>query len=114
MAYGTRVAFEPIREVAFISITANFIAVGPVLSDFGRVISFTNTTDVPVYFSFDGINNHLRLEANAFKLFDLTANTVHDNAFFLARNTTIFIKQVLAAPTTGSAHIELMFAEGGV
>jgi hypothetical protein len=113
MAFGTKVAFEAVREIAFGSITANYVAVGTALIDYTRVIGFNNSTDVDLYISFDGVTNQLRIAPNSFKLFDLTSNSVHDYGLFLSQNTTVFVKRVSGAPTVGNFWIEIMYGEGG-
>lgn len=114
MAYGTRVAFEPIREVAFGGIGVAYAVFGGILTDYTRLITISNGTDDAIYVSFDGINDHLRLEANTFKLFDFTANKVRDDGLFLSQRTQVYLKRVLGAPTTGTATLEVMFAAGGI
>lgn len=114
MAYGTKVAFEPIREIAFGGIGAAYSVFGGVTGDYTRLISFSNNTDAAVYISFDGINDHLRLVPNSFKLLDLTANTVHDDGFFIGKNTQIYIKRVAGAPTSGDVWAEVMYGAGGM
>ncbi len=113
MAYGTKVAFEPIREVAFGGIGAAYAAVGTATVDYTRVITLNNSTDAEVYISFDGVNDHLRLAVNSFKLIDLTTNTVRDDGFFIAKETLIYAKRVAGAPTTGSLWIEVLYGAGG-
>ncbi|MFQ5685104.1 MAG: hypothetical protein ACE5GV_00440 [Candidatus Scalindua sp.] len=114
MAYGRRVVFETIREVAFGGIGAAYAALGAVLGDNARIISFSNSTDQEIYISFDGINDHIRLAANSFKLYDLTSNKVRDDGYFLANRTQIYQKRVSGAPTLGSLWAEVIVAGGGV
>lgn len=114
MAYGRRVTFETIREVAFGGIGAAYAALGAVLGDNAHIIGFSNSTDAEVYISFDGVNNHLRLAANSFKVYDLTANKVRDDGYFLATNTQIFQMRVAGAPTSGSLWAEVVVASGGI
>lgn len=113
MAYGTKVEFEPVREVAFGGIGAAYAAVGTATIDYTRLISITNNTDEEIYISFDGVTNHLRLAASSFKLLDLTTNGIHVG-YFLAQRTIFYMKRVSAAPTTGSAWIEVMYGAGGM
>jgi len=112
MTYGTRIAFEDIREVAFGSITANYTAVGSPTADYGRLVGITNNTDAEVYISIDGTNDHLRLAANSFKLLDLTTNGVCAG-LFLAKNISFYIKRVSGAPTSGDVWIEVLYGAGG-
>jgi len=110
MAYGRRVQFEAVREAAFGAIGAAYAALGAVLTDNARIISITNSTDAEVYISFDGVNNHIRLAANSFKIFDLTANKVRDDGYFIATNTQIYQMRVAGAPTVGSLWVEVIIA----
>lgn len=114
MAFGTKVAFEAVREVAAASITASYTAVGTATLDHARLISISNGTNAEVYISIDGVVNHLRLASNSFKLFDFTSNKVMDDGLFLAQGTIFYIKLVGAAATTGSVWIEVAYASGGV
>lgn len=114
MAYGTKLQFEPVREVAAASITASFAAVGTATIDHTRIVSFVNGTNADVYVSLDGTNNHLRIASNSFKLFDLTTNKVSDDGLFIAQGTIFQIKLVGAAATTGTFWIEVAYASGGV
>ncbi len=114
MAFGTKVSFEAVREVAAASITASYTAVGTATTDHTRLLSISNGTDADCYISFDGISDHMRLAANSFKLLDLTANQVSNDGFFVAQGTIFYVKRVSGAPTTGTLWIEAMYASGGV
>ena len=113
MAYGKRVAFEPIREIAFGSITGTYQAVGTGLADNARLIRIVNQMDTQMYISIDGTTDHIRLPAGGFLLLDLSANKIRDDGLFLAVGTIFYVKQV-SAPSTGSLWIEVLYAEGGV
>ena len=114
MAYGRRVEFEAVREVAFGGIGAAYAALGAALTDNARIIGITNTTDAEVYISFDGVTNHLRVAPGSFKLYDLTANKVRDDGYFLGIGTQVFQVRVAGAPTVGALWVEVMIAGGGV
>ncbi len=114
MAYGRRVVFESIREEAFGGIAANYTALGAILGDNARIVGFSNSTDAEIYISFDGINNHIRLAANSFQLYDFTANKTRDDGFFLPNRTQIYQQRVAGAPTSGSLWATVVVAGGGV
>lgn len=114
MAFGTKVSFEAVKEVAAASVTASYTAVGTATTDHTRLLSISNGTDADCYISLDGTTNHIRLSANSFKLFDLTANQVSNDGFFIAEGTIFYVKRVSGAPTTGTLWIEVMYASGGV
>ncbi len=110
MAFKTKLRLDPIRSLAFGSIGAAYNAVGTSLADPARLIVFNNLTDASVFFSLDGITDHLILPPNGFKLFDITMNKVHEDGFFIAEGTVIYVKQVSGAPTNGSVYIEVIHA----
>jgi len=114
MAYGTRVAFENVREIAFSSISGSYTAVGSATIDHARLVRIVNQTDAQIYVSLDGINNHIRMAANSFFLMDMTTNKVSDDGFFLHSGTTFYVKQVSAGPSSGALWIEVLYAQGGV
>lgn len=114
MAFGTRVNFEAVREIAFGSISGTYAAIGTATLDHTRIVSFTNGTNADVYISLDGTTNMLRVAANSFKLFDLVSNEVSDDGFFISQGTVFYVKQVSGAPTSGTVWVEVMYAVGGV
>lgn len=113
MAYGTRVSFDAVRELDFGDISGTYAAVGTPFSDHVRLIDFNNGTDQDLYISFDGTTNHLRISANSFKLFDLSANKIRDDGLFIASGTQIYVKEVSASVNSGSFWVEVMSADGG-
>ena len=114
MAYGTRAQFDSVREVAFGGISGTYAAIGTSLTDHARIVRIANGTDAQIYVSVDGTNNNFRLAANSFALFDFSTNKIRDDGLFVAVGTQFYVKQVSAAPTTGSIWIEVVFAVGGV
>lgn len=113
MAYGTRAAFEAVREVAFGSLTGSYAAVGTATTDHARMIRIVSTLNTEAYISFDGSTNHIRLAAGSFVLYDFTANRVQDDGLFLSEGTTIYAKYS-TAPSSGNIWIEVAYAQGGV
>lgn len=113
MAYGTRVAFDPVREIDFGDISGTYAAVGTPFNEHVRLIDFNNATDQELYISFDGVNDHLRIGSNSFKLFDLSANKIRDDGLFIASGTQVYVREVSASVTDGSFWVEIMYADGG-
>lgn len=114
MAFGTKVSFEAVREVAAASITSSYTAVGTALIDHARLIGINNSTDVDLYISLDGTTNHIRVAAGGFKLYDFTTNRVTDDGFFVNVGTIFYVKRVSGAASTGTVWIEVIYATGGV
>lgn len=113
MAFGTRVSFEAVRELAFGAISGTYAALGVPLTNNARLVSFQNSTDVAVYISFDGSTDHLRMATNSFKLLDLSSNKVRDDGLFIASGTQIWVKQVSSGPSSGTVWAEVLIAAGG-
>lgn len=113
MAYGTRVMWDAVRELAFGGISGSYAALGTPLGDHIRILTISNSTDQEVYISFDGSTDHLRMPKNSFKLYDIASNKIRDDGMFLASGVQMYVKEVLAAVTEGAVWIEVAFGEGG-
>ena len=113
MAYGTKAAFEPIREVAFGDVGAAYTAVGTGITDRARIIRIVNSLDNEVYISLDGVVDNVRMSSNSFFIIDLASNKVRNDGMFFRVGTIFFIREVSVSPTSGSLWIEVLFAAGG-
>lgn len=113
MAFGTRIAVEALRSVAFGSVTSSYAALGDPTSDAIRLVAFNNGTNQNILVSLDGVTNHFRIVGNGFKLLDLTTNRVRDDGLFIAKGTTFYIKDEGSSPSSGSFWIEAIYSQGG-
>jgi hypothetical protein len=113
MAFGTRVQFNAVGEVAFGGISGTYATLGVPMPGHARIVCFTNSTNADVYISADGTTNHLRLAAGSSKLFDFSTNRIQDDGLFVAEGVQFYVKQV-TAPASGSVWIEVITAAGGV
>ena len=113
MAFGTRVFFENLRELNFGDFSGTYVPLGISFVNSVRLITLNNSTNQEIYISLDGINDHLRMAQNSFKLFDLSSNKVRDDGLFISSGTQIFIRYVSTIGTSGSIWLEAMYAEGG-
>jgi len=114
MAFGTRAQLDTLRQVAFGSITNSYATLGGTLTDHARIIRFSNSTDVDILISDDGVNDKIRLAANSFALIDFSTNKIRDDGLFVSVGTQFYIKYASGAPTRGAAWIEVTYATGGV
>jgi len=113
MAYGTRVIFEAVRELAASALSGSYVALGVPTTGHVRLLSINNSAAEEIYVSFDGTTDHLRLSGNSFKLLDLSANKVRDDGLFIPIGTQISIRFVSTTTVTGAVWAEIMDAEGG-
>lgn len=113
MAFGTRVQFDSVRELAASSMSGAYSSLGTPTSDHTRLIILTNSTAQDIYMSFDGTTDHLRLAGNSFKLLDLSSNKIRDDGLFISSGTQIFTKFVSTTTAVGDVWVEVMFADGG-
>lgn len=114
MAFGTKVQFDAVRELAFGSISGSYSAIGTALTDHARIATFNNSTNVDVYISLDGSTNHIRLASGGFAIFDFTANEVMQDGMFINVGTIFYCKAQSSLPSSGTVWIEVVAAAGGV
>lgn len=114
MAYGTKALFDEIRILNFSSITSTYLPVGDVLSQHARIVTFTNSTDVPLYFSLNGVDDQIVLLPDTYKTYNLSTNKIRDDGLFIPVGTFFYTKEVLVGPTSGDAYIEVVFGSGGI
>lgn len=102
---GCRLKPEAIREVAFGSVTANFVQMGPVFQGPLRIIRMVNDSDADVYFTVDNTMNQFRIKAGSFLLLDCKTN----DGFFNG-GQAIYAKAVSSLPTSGLIYVEAIYS----
>jgi len=103
--------FEPLRSLAFGSISGTYSKVGTALSNAAHIINIDNTSDVQFTVSFDGINDHLIIPSEAGKVFDLSSNKISTvQKLMIPQNTQVYVKQTTGAPTQGSIYVSVIYA----
>jgi hypothetical protein len=101
-----RFQFEPLRSLAFGSISGTYAGVGTALSHPARGYIIENLTDETVTFSFDGVNDHFVLPTNGLYIQDVTTNRYQDDGFFLAEGERLYVK---GSPTAGSVYFSVQY-----
>ncbi len=109
---GVAVRFDPLRSLAYTSITTSYIPLGAIVGHLERIVHFTNTTDSEMIFSFDAVNDHVVVPANAFVLYDFSSNAQPGYGFFLAIGTQVYVKQATGGATTGSVYLTMVYGQG--
>jgi hypothetical protein len=111
MSNRQTVSLDLLRTVAHGSISGTYTAVGGPFANMVRLICFTNNTDGDMFFSDDGVNDHLFIAAGSFKLFDLNTNRTHvDQLWVLPQNTQFYVRQSTAS-TKGAVYIECLWGQ---
>ena len=108
---AVRVLPEPIRSTAFGSISGAYVGIG---SPFENPIHFfilENFTDQGIMISWDGINDHMVLPANGYKVIDVTANkTLTGGTFMVAQGTRFYVKALTGSlPSVGSVYLSVFY-----
>lgn len=109
MSLAIRFQAETVRSLAFGSIGAGYTGVGTAMTRPIRLIVIQNFTDASLMFSFDGVNDHLPLQASGYIILDITSNKTIPQGFFLAEGQRLYTKQLSGAPTSGSAYLSTFY-----
>lgn len=103
---------EPIRSLAFGSISGTYTAIGTAFTKPIQYAEFLNLTDATLMFSYDGVVDHFVLPAGGMRVMDVGSDAVATaNQFYLSIGTQIFVKQV-GAPTLGAVYVSTGYAGG--
>ncbi len=100
---------EPVRTLAFGSISGTYMGVGTPISNAARQFFIQNLTDETLMFSFDGVNDHFPLPSEGFLLNDVTSNKTSLQGFYLAEGTRLYVRELGAAPTTGAVYFTVFY-----
>jgi hypothetical protein len=107
MAIGIRALWEPLRTLAYTGITAMYLPVQGALTNPCRILTITNTTDVLITISFDGVTDNAVIASMTQRIWDIGSdkNNVYDD-LVISTGTTIYVR---GAPTLGSVYVEAVY-----
>ena len=107
---ASRVFFESIKTLGFAGISAAYATVGAVTGKTIKAFCVSNDTEGDMYFSIDGVVDHMYLAAGSFRLYDLQSNmnSNDDDSFVLSVGTQFYVKQI-TAPVSGSVYVECIY-----
>jgi len=112
MAESTQLGIQPVATVGFAAIAAAagaYILVGR--SEFAtRMFTIQNFTDVPVMWSFDGVNDNIPLLSNAYFTLDICTNQDLNQGLFLDIDRDIYVRYLTGAPTSGAVYFTAFYA----
>lgn len=104
-----RIQIEPVRTLAFGSISGTYAGIGTSITHPARQIFIQNLTDQTLMFSIDGINDHFPLPADGFLLDDITSNRTTTSGFYLAEGTRLYVRELSEAPTLGAVYFTVFY-----
>lgn len=113
MSLAIRLYPEPLRSLAFGSISGTYAPIGTPFVNPCRILLIQNQTDSLLVVSFDGVNDHIPLVAQGFVLFDCTTNKTVEVGAFFAQGTQLYVKQIVG-PTVGSIYVTTIYGAGVV
>ncbi len=108
---SVRNRFEILREAAFGDISGAYSGVGLPFENPIRLMKFVNETDVTVYVSLNGIDNHDVLPGNSFSLYDVCTNK-SESAGLLEQpqGDRVYVKARAGLPTVGAFYVVATYA----
>ena len=104
---------EPLRSVAFGSITGTLAPMGTPFVFPTRVVFFTNGTDAIINLSWNATAPMFALLPGSSLSLDLTTNKSFDDGLYMAIGTQAYISYV-SAPTDGSVYLSVVYGTSGV
>jgi hypothetical protein len=98
---------EPLRTLAFGSISGTYAGMGAPFSNPVRIFWLQNQTDALLTFSFDGVTDHFVLPSQAFVLLDVTTNSsLPAGALYFAQGQRLYVK---GSPGSGSVYLTVFY-----
>lgn len=111
LASSARARFEILRSLGFAAITNNFAMVGTPFVNPIRIIKVTNTTDVNILVSFNGIDPIDILPASFYYLYDIGENKADCVGLLeVSAGDRIYVQAETGLPTVGSVYVTAMYA----
>jgi hypothetical protein len=108
-ATAIRVGIEPLRSLAFGSISGTYAGIGTAFTHPIRIMKIYNGTDVDITLSDDGITDKEILPASGFVLLDFTSNAANASGWFFAEGDRIYAK---GSPSSGSIYVSSYYGRG--
>lgn len=112
MNLSTLAQFDVLRMLSYSSISTSYTIVGKPITHSVRILKFLNTTDVDIAVSIDAIDIYDYIPAGSYALYDIAANSLNSNQFFLSASTSIYAASLTTNPTSGVFAITCIYAKG--
>ena len=113
MNQATRVLFAPLQNRPFGTITGSYQVVEAVFAHPIRLLVVQNYTDADMVFSFDGVNDHMVLNAGDQIVFDFASDqSAVAGMWSLAIGDGVYVRSNGVAPTTGDVYVTGAYGKG--
>ena len=108
---SVRVRFEPLRSLAFGSISGTYSGVGLPFANPVRILKFSNETDASILVSINGVDDHDIVAGNGFCLYDFTTNKSDAGGLLeQPQGDRIYVKAESSLPTLGNFYVTVIYA----
>ena len=107
MPRSIRMVPDPLRTLAFGSVSDVYMGIGTVTENTARMVYISNLTDNILLFSFDGVNDVFPLPVYGFVMLDICFNKDFGNYFGLKVGQRIYVKarNAVEVPKTGTVNV---------
>lgn len=113
MSLALRLLPEPIRSIAFGSISGTYAGIGTAITNPARVIYLVSTLNVDSMISFNGIDDHFVLLASGYIMLDVSSNQSFNQGLYISSGQRLYVKQLSGAPASGSVYLTVMYGANG-
>ena len=118
MAYGNALRFtgNTLLSLGYASFPVDAGTWGLIglIPNIARLIRIQNLTDVSIFFSLDGVNQHEILVTQSFLLLDISSNQSEMGGLYLPANQPIYASYAEdAAPGSGAVYVSSFYGYNG-
>jgi hypothetical protein len=114
-----RAQFEPMREVGFADIGADYFPVGAPFANPAYHVVLQNLTDQPAIFSFlpagqipleDGTDDHIVVQSEVAYVLDINTNRTNvASGYIFAQGTQVWVAAFAGAPASGEVVLSVLY-----
>lgn len=108
---SVRALFQPLRSLAAASISASYAKLGSIVPVPFRLFRINNATAGNLFFSTDGVNDMMFVQAGAAVIYDISTNRELEPVFAFPAQTQMWVRQS-TTPVSGAAYFEVIYGPG--
>ena len=106
-----RLAAEELRAIEYDEFDDTYSAIGTPFENPIRMLNVQNLTDATMVFSLDGATDHFILPSFGFLFIDITSNKTRDSGWFIAQESSIYVRDLLNSATTGFVYVSAFYGK---